>query len=46
VQPAHRDEEELLSYAIGASQRSRLACQMRLTDDLDGLVVEIPFERD
>ena len=46
VQPAHRDEEELLSYAFGVSQRSRLACQMRLTEDLDGLVVEIPFEHD
>jgi 2Fe-2S ferredoxin len=44
--PAHSDEKELLSYAIGVSERSRLACQIRLTEDLDGLVVEIPFEQD
>jgi 2Fe-2S ferredoxin len=44
VKPAHHDETELLSYAIGVCERSRLACQVRLTEDLDGLVVEIPSE--
>ena len=44
VKPAHSDETELLSYAIGVCARSRLACQVRLTEDLDGLVVEIPSE--
>jgi 2Fe-2S ferredoxin len=42
VQEAHGDERELLSYAIGVSQRSRLACQVRLTEELDGLIVQIP----
>ena len=42
----HGDEAELLTYAVGVSPRSRLACQMRLTEDLDGLVVEIPFAAD
>ena len=44
VRPAHNDETELLSYAIGVCDRSRLACQLRLTQELDGLVVEIPSE--
>ena len=44
VRPAHNDETELLSYASGVCDRSRLACQLRLTQELDGLVVEIPSE--
>lgn len=43
---AHGDELDLLSYAAGASERSRLACQIRLNEDLDGLVVEIPSGMD
>ena len=39
---AHGDEQELLSYALGVNERSRLACQIRLTLELDGLVVEVP----
>ena len=39
---AHGDEQELLSYALGVNERSRLACQIRLTPELDGLVVEVP----
>lgn len=39
---AHGDEQELLSYALGVNERSRLACQIRLIPELDGLVVEVP----
>ena len=43
---AHGDERELLSYALGVNERSRLACQIRLTPELDGLVVEVPSQSD
>ena len=40
------DERELLSYALGVNERSRLACQIRLTQELDGLVVRVPSQTD
>mgnify|MGYP001396217163 CR=1 FL=1 len=41
--PPDADEEEMLS-AVAAERRpnSRLSCQLKVTRDLDGLVVEIP----
>ncbi len=36
------DERELLAYAVDPRPSSRLACQVRLTDALDGLVVRLP----
>jgi 2Fe-2S ferredoxin len=35
-------EESMLSFAQDAEPASRLACQIKLTDDLDGLVVRTP----
>ena len=43
---ASGDERELLSYALGVNERSRLACQIQLTQELDGLVVEVPSQTD
>ena len=40
--PASEDEEDMLDLAPGATRTSRLACQIRLTDSLDGLTVRIP----
>ncbi len=40
--PAHGDELEILAYVRGRQPNSRLACQIRLDDELDGLVVEVP----
>lgn len=37
-------EEDMLDLATGVRRTSRLACQILLTDDLDGLVVQIPAE--
>jgi ferredoxin len=43
--PAAREEEEdMLDLAAGATRTSRLACQIILTETLDGLVVHIPNE--
>jgi ferredoxin, 2Fe-2S len=35
-------EEEILDGVLHCSDASRLACQIQLTDELDGLVVEVP----
>jgi ferredoxin len=40
--PASEDEEDMLDFAAGVRATSRLACQIRLTKALDGLVVHIP----
>lgn len=40
--PAAMDEEDMLDLAVGLKPTSRLGCQLRLTRDLDGLVVSLP----
>lgn len=40
--PASEEEEDMLDLAIGAVRTSRLACQILLTDALDGLTVRMP----
>ncbi len=40
--PASEDEEDMLDLAPGATRTSRLACQIRLDEALDGLTVQIP----
>ncbi len=37
-------EEDMLDLAADARRTSRLACQITLTEDLDGLTVKIPTE--
>ncbi len=37
-------EEDMLDLAAGARRTSRLACQITLTPELDGLTVRIPAE--
>mgnify|MGYP005822790071 CR=1 FL=1 len=37
-------EEDMLDLAAGARKTSRLACQIELTAELDGLTVHIPIE--
>jgi len=41
---ASEEEEDMLDLAIGATRTSRLACQIVLTRDLDGLTVRMPPE--
>ena len=50
VDPGWRDrvgeastiETEMLELALGVRDESRLACQIDVTPDLDGLIVRIP----
>ncbi|WP_333591817.1 2Fe-2S iron-sulfur cluster-binding protein [Brevundimonas sp.] len=35
-------EESMLDFAEGVQPNSRLSCQIRVSDDLDGLVVRLP----
>lgn len=40
--PRTTSEEEMLNFTADLRENSRLACQMPLTADLDGLVVHTP----
>ncbi len=35
-------EESMLDFAANVEPNSRLSCQIRVTDDLDGLIVRLP----
>ena len=42
--PASEAEEDMLDLAAGACRTSRLACQIEMTPDLDGLAVRVPAD--
>ena len=42
LNPASEGEERLLDVVSGARETSRLACQIRLRQELDGLIVRLP----
>lgn len=42
--PASEEEEDMLDFAAAVCRTSRLACQIVLGDELDGLTVSIPAE--
>jgi 2Fe-2S ferredoxin len=43
IPPIGEDEEEMLTFTVSPRQEnSRLSCQIILTTELDGLVVQIP----
>lgn len=35
-------EQEMLEFAVGRDETSRLSCQIKITDEIDGLVVHTP----
>jgi len=35
-------EDSMLDFADGVQETSRLSCQIKVTDDLDGLIVRMP----
>lgn len=39
------DEAEMLEFAVDPDETSRLSCQIRLTDALDGLSIHIPLSQ-
>jgi 2Fe-2S ferredoxin len=39
---ATEDEEDMLDLAFGLTKTSRLGCQIRMTEELDGLTVSLP----
>lgn len=42
LEPARFDEEDMLDFAPHVTRRSRLACQIHLRAEQDGLVVHLP----
>ena len=42
LSPASEDEEDMLDLAFGLTHTSRLGCQIRMSEALDGLVVRLP----
>jgi 2Fe-2S ferredoxin len=42
--PASEEESDILDLAVGLTRTSRLGCQIRLTQALDGLVVRVPAQ--
>lgn len=35
-------ETEMMEFAVGARDTSRLSCQLQVTEELDGLIVHLP----
>lgn len=40
--PADNFETDMLDYVIAPQDNSRLSCQLKITDELNGLVVRLP----
>lgn len=40
--PASEDENAMIECVIAPRAESRLTCQLKLTDDIDGLVLHLP----
>ena len=39
---AEQMEQDMLDFAFDVTDKSRLSCQIKVSDDLDGLVVNLP----
>jgi ferredoxin, 2Fe-2S len=42
VGPPSEMEEDMLDFAFDVRESSRLSCQIKVTDALDGLIVKVP----
>lgn len=38
-------EEDMLDFAFDVRAESRLCCQIKITDELDGLIVQVPAKQ-
>jgi 2Fe-2S ferredoxin len=38
-------EEDMLDFAFDVREESRLSCQIKVTDDLDGLILRVPAKQ-
>jgi ferredoxin, 2Fe-2S len=45
VGPPSPMEEDMLDFAFDVREESRLRCQIRITEKLDGLVVKVPSKQ-
>jgi 2Fe-2S ferredoxin len=45
VGPPSPMEEDMLDFAFDVKPSSRLSCQIKVTDDLDGLIVRTPSQQ-
>lgn len=43
--PKSQNEEEMLDYAFDVQPNSRLSCQIRITEELEGLIVTTPIRQ-
>ena len=43
--PKGEMEETMLDFALAAAPNSRLSCQIRVTSDMDGLILRIPVDQ-
>lgn len=41
---ASEEEEDMLDLAFGVTHTSRLGCQIIMSDELDGIVLDVPSE--
>ena len=42
LNPKEDTEEDVLDFAFDVKDNSRLSCQISVTDELDGLIVDLP----
>ncbi len=42
VEPKQEIESTMIEFAIDAQDNSRLSCQIKVTDELNGLVIRLP----
>lgn len=42
VGPPSDDEMDMLDLAFGLTETSRLGCQIKMSDELDGITVQVP----
>ncbi|MFL5087364.1 MAG: 2Fe-2S ferredoxin, partial [Xanthobacteraceae bacterium] len=40
--PPEQNEKDMVEGALDVTENSRLSCQIKVTDELDGLVVRTP----